>query len=71
MTAFELQIIAAIRELGEDAYGVPLRERLDCSFGALYVALGRLEENGQIVSRSAQGGPERGGRIKRYWRVKE
>ena len=71
MTAFELQIIRAIRDLGADAYGVPLRKRVGCSYGALYAALERLEEDGQIVSWVAPGGEVRGGRPKRYWRVKE
>lgn len=70
MTDFERRVLAAIRDLGDDAYGVPLRKKLNCSYGALYVALDALEEDGVITSTVADGGPERGGRAKRFWRVR-
>ena len=71
MTDFERRILEAIRDLGENAYGVPLAHRLGCTYGALYATLERLEDAGRVTHWTEPGGPERGGRVKRYWKVKE
>jgi PadR family transcriptional regulator, regulatory protein PadR len=72
---FELMILLAVIQLGEEAYGVPisreleaLRER-DVSVGSVYAALERLEAKGLVASTLGDPTPERGGKAKRYFRV--
>lgn len=72
---FEELVLMAINSLGDNAYGVTIRQKLEkaagrtISYGALYSTLDRLERK-QFVS-SSQGGatPTRGGRAKRFFRV--
>lgn len=64
LTAYDLQILRAIRDLGPDAYGVPIRERVGGSFGRLYVALERLRSAGLTYAYEGEATPERGGRRK-------
>ena len=69
---FEQLILLALARLGDDAYGVTIRETLvertrrRPSFGAIYSTLRRLEDNGLV--RSYTGEPEavRGGRAKKH-----
>jgi PadR family transcriptional regulator PadR len=69
---FEHLILLALLRLGDDAYGVTIRDALrdragrDASFGAIYSTLRRLEAKGLV--RAAFGDPEpvRGGRAKKY-----
>src|SRR5262245_7982303 len=69
---FEQLILLALARLGEDAYGVTIRDTLlerttrKPSFGAIYSTLRRMEEKGLV--RSFAGEPEavRGGRAKKY-----
>jgi len=71
----EFQIISAIAELRKNAYGVPLRENIfenyqrHLSFGALYVALQRLEKRGLVASHSGDIIPIRGNKPKRFYTV--
>jgi PadR family transcriptional regulator PadR len=73
---FEELVILAILQLGNDTYGVPIREVLEeatgrmVSVGALYTTLDRLEKKGMIKSRTGKPTAERGGRAKRYFQVK-
>lgn len=69
---FEQLVLLALARLGEDAYGVTIRqilmeraERL-ASFGAIYSTIRRLEAKGLV--RSFKGQPEavRGGRAKKH-----
>lgn len=62
-------LIAAIRELGSEAYGVPLRQRLGVSLATLYTRLEELEERGLITHEDKPGGIERSYRPRRVWRV--
>jgi DNA-binding PadR family transcriptional regulator len=72
---FELLVLLALIQLGEDAYGVPIARAIEASsgrpvaIGSLYLTLKRLEQK-KLVS-SARGEPtaERGGRAKTYFRV--
>ena len=69
---FEQLILLALARLGEDAYGVTIRQQLmdranrRASFGAIYSTVRRLEAKGLV--RSFKGEPEavRGGRAKKY-----
>jgi len=55
---FEQLILFALLQLGDDAYGVAIRETIEertgrtVSAGAIYTALGRLEERGLVASRT-------------------
>lgn len=71
---FEEVVLLAILALGENAYGVPIRARLEeagrkTSVGALYVTFDRLETKGLVESWEGEATPQRGGRAKKYFRV--
>jgi PadR family transcriptional regulator len=73
---FEQIVLLAIVRLGEEAYGVPIRSEIErrtgrsLTVGALYRTLERLEEKGFVSSAFSDPTPERGGRSKRYFKVK-
>jgi len=73
---FEQIVLLAILRLGEEAYGVPIREEIErrtgrtLTVGALYRTLDRLEHKGYVASAFSDPTPERGGRSKRYFTVK-
>jgi DNA-binding PadR family transcriptional regulator len=70
---FELAILLSVSVLNDEAYGVAVREAVskrlgrDCSIGAVYTTLQRLENKGLVKSRTADPTPVRGGRAKRYF----
>jgi PadR family transcriptional regulator, regulatory protein PadR len=72
---FELMLLLAVIQLGDDAYGVPIARELevhrgkDVSVGSVYAALERLEAKGLVESSLGDPTPERGGKAKRYFRV--
>src|SRR5262249_41570860 len=72
---FEQVVLLAILRLGENAYGVTIRnEMAECTGrkpapGALYTTLDRLEAKGLVQSRLGDPTPQRGGRAKRYVKV--
>ena len=71
---YEEIVLLAIAFLGERAYGVPIRQRIEeagrkTSVGALYVTFERLENKGLIESWEGEATPQRGGRAKKYFRV--
>jgi PadR family transcriptional regulator len=72
---FELMILLAVINLGDEAYGVPISHELetqrgrDVSVGSVYAALDRLENKGLVASSLGDPTPERGGKAKRYFRV--
>jgi PadR family transcriptional regulator PadR len=72
---FELMILLAVINLGDEAYGVPISRELekqrgrDVSVGSVYAALDRLENKGLVASSRGDPTPERGGKAKRYFRV--
>lgn len=69
---FEQLVLLAILRLGDNAYGVTIRDEIaakttrDPSPGALYTTLARLEEKGLLKSRLGDPTPDRGGRAKRF-----
>lgn len=73
---FEELVLLALVRLRENAYGVPIRREIaertgrDVSFGAVYTTLERLERKGYVSSWLGDPTPERGGRAKRYFRIK-
>lgn len=72
---FEQVVLLAILRLGDEAYGVTIREEIakcterEPAPGALYTTLDRLEEKGLVTSTYGDPTPERGGRAKRYFTV--
>ena len=72
---FEQIVLLAILRLGDNAYGVTIREEImartdrEPSPGALYVTLDRLEEKGMARSKFGDPTPQRGGRAKRFFAV--
>jgi DNA-binding PadR family transcriptional regulator len=73
---FEQAVLLAVAKLGSDAYGrailkeVAIRLDRKVSAGAVYATLDRLEAKGLLSSRLAPGTPSRGGRSRRYYRLK-
>ena len=73
---FEQIVLLAILRLGDEAYGVPIRSDIErrtgraLTVGALYGTLDRLEHKGYVSSSFSDPTPERGGRSKRYFKVK-
>ena len=72
---FEHVVLLALLRLGDEAYGVTVRQEIalrtgrDVSVGAIYATLGRLETKGFVRSRVGAPTAERGGRAKRHFRV--
>lgn len=71
----ETLILLAVLRLGEDAYGVSVRDEIEArtgrrlTRGAIYTALRRLERKGFVASRLGEPTPARGGRAKRFLRI--
>src|SRR5687767_7999276 len=69
---FEQLILLALARLGDDAYGVTIRETLvertsrRPSFGAIYSTLRRMEEKGLVRSCLGEPAAVRGGRAKKH-----
>jgi PadR family transcriptional regulator PadR len=72
---FEHIIVLALLRLGDQAYGVTVRQEIElrinreASIGAIYATLDRLEAKGYVKSHRGDPTPERGGRAKRFFRV--
>jgi DNA-binding PadR family transcriptional regulator len=69
-------VLLAVLRLGSDAYGIPILDEVAARVGrsvsraTVYVALRRLEQKGLVSSRLGESTPERGGRAKRYFRLR-
>lgn len=72
---FEHLTLLAVLRLGDDAYGMRVRQEIaertgrDVSIGAVYATLDRLAEKGLVVSSKGEATAERGGRAKRCFRL--
>jgi DNA-binding PadR family transcriptional regulator len=72
---FEMLLMLAIMRLGENAYGVSIREELEnetsrtLTLGTVYKTLGRLEDKGYLRSRTSDPIAERGGRRKKLYQL--
>jgi DNA-binding PadR family transcriptional regulator len=68
-------VLLAVRKLGDNAYGVTIRNLIQemtgkyWSVGAIYVPLERLEQRGLLISTTSTPKPERGGRRKRIFKI--
>jgi len=75
LSRIEEIILLAIYRLGDEAYGMTIREEVIKAtgkkwlLGAIYGPLGRLQKNGYVTSFKGDPTPERGGRAKVYYRV--
>lgn len=71
----ELLVMLALARLGDDAYGVAIRQEIegrsghDVAIGAVYAALTRLAEKRFVTSWVSDPLPVRGGRARKYWRL--
>jgi PadR family transcriptional regulator PadR len=72
---FEHLVLLAILRLGEEAYGLTIRNEIqertgrEPAPGALYTTLDRLEDKGLLTSSMGDPTPQRGGRAKRFVKV--
>ena len=72
---FEQMVLLSIMRLGDDAYGLAIRNELESvagrkpSSGSLYTTLDRMEKKGLVESTEGESTRERGGRPRRYVRV--
>ena len=72
---FEHIIILALLRLGDDAYGMRVRQEIEqragreTSIGAVYSTLDRLETKGLVESHTGDATAERGGRAKRIFKA--
>lgn len=72
---FEQQVLLAVWQCGDDAYGTTVRDEIedrtgrDVSQGAVYTTLVRLEKKGMLRSRMSDPTPVRGGKAKRFFRI--
>jgi len=70
---FELLVLLAVLRLGDEAYGVTIREEMEretsrtLTLGTVYKTLGRLEGKGHLSSRVAPPTGTRGGRRKKIY----
>jgi PadR family transcriptional regulator PadR len=75
LTRSEELVLVAVWKLKEDAYCVPIRERLkemtgkEWSFGSIFDPLDRLERRGLLRSTLTEPVKARGGRSKRVYRI--
>lgn len=73
--SLELSALLAVSRLGEDAYGLAIRQdlseraRRDYSVGAIYTTLQRLEDKGLVRSHATEPLPVRGGRSRRLFKL--
>jgi len=73
--SLELAALLSVARLGDDAYGLAVRQDLsaranrDYSVGAIYTTLQRLEDKGLLTSRASEPLPVRGGRSRRHFKL--
>lgn len=74
---FEELVLLTIATLGNDAYGVAIKEQIQLranrsiSIGALHSTISRLEDKGYLTSHLGGATAERGGRKKRFFELTE
>jgi len=72
---FEQIVLMALIHLGENAYGMRVRQEIETrtgravSIGAVYATLCRLEEKSYISSKLSEPTAERGGKAKRFFEI--
>lgn len=74
-TDLEQLLLLAVLQIGEEAYGAAIQERLEAGagrslrLGSIYNTLLRLEERGLVRSSLGESLPVRGGKAKRVYEV--
>ena len=69
---FEMYVLLAVAQLGDDAYGLSVRKRIESrtgrpvSVGALYTTMARLETKGYLEMHEPEATSGRRGRPRRY-----
>ena len=77
LSRIEEIILLSIWRLGEEAYGMSIRDEVieatgkNWLLGAIYGPLGRLHKNGYVKTVKGDPIPERGGRAKVYYHLTE
>ena len=72
---FEQQVLLAVWQLGDNAYGASVRDELEArtgscvAQGAVYTTLMRLEKKGWVRSRLSDPTPVRGGKARRLFAI--
>ena len=72
---FEQLILLALVRLGDDAYGVTIKNEIEARagrevfVGAVYTALARMQRNGYVSSAVGEPTAKRGGRRKKFYRL--
>jgi PadR family transcriptional regulator PadR len=72
---FEYLIMLAVLRLGDNAYGMRVRQEIaartgrDVTIGAVYATLERLADKGLLSAAMSDPTPERGGRAKRSFKL--
>lgn len=72
---FEILVLAAVLHLGQDAYGMRVRQEIedqtgrDVAIGAVYATLERLVSKGLLTSSVGEPRQHRGGRAPRIYRA--
>jgi DNA-binding PadR family transcriptional regulator len=72
---FELYVLIAIAQAGEEAYGIAIRQEIErrtgrtVSVGAVHATLGRLEEKGLVRFRVSDPQPVPGGKRRKFFRL--
>ena len=75
MGDFEQLVLLALLRLGNEAYGMEVREEIErrtgreVSYGAVYTTLDRLERKNMVAHKLGESTPERGGRARKYFQV--
>lgn len=71
LAEFEIYVMLAVLQLGNDAYGVTIRREIEeragrsVSIGAVYATLGRLEDKKLVAFQSSDPQPVQGGRSRK------
>lgn len=75
LTLYESIIMLAILRLEDNAYGVPIREKIEeitqrtISYGTLYSYLDQIHRKGYVTKSIGKPLPERGGRRKIFYKL--
>ncbi len=73
---FEQIVLLTVARLGPEAYGVAIRQEIEdrvgrpVAIGSVYAALDRMETKGFMASEVGDPTPVRGGRAKRFYRLR-
>ena len=76
LSEIEHLLLVAVLRLGKSAYAVSIHDEIQSRAGialprgTLYITLSRLERKGYLESWFADPTPERGGKAKRYFKLK-